>query len=199
MPDFSQREFLGLSAAAVPVTVDPCSFSFKNNVPNPLLAQKELPSFKFELERSLGRVDKGSFGKEATVVELPISKGIAGVSMRLEPGVCRELHWHPNADEWQYVVYGDVSVTLFGSHGRYRIEQLHQGDVGHIPQGYGHSIENIGSTVARVLVAFNTGHYQAIDLSQWLASNPDELLRAHFNQPEAVIAALPKQRRFIVP
>lgn len=36
----------------------------------------------------------------------------------------RELHWHPIADEWQYVVEGEVSVTLFGSHGRYRIERL---------------------------------------------------------------------------
>ena len=62
----------------------------------------------------------------------------------LEPGGLRELHWHPNADEWQYVIEGKVSVTLFGSHGRYRIETLEQGDVGYIPQGYGHSIENVG-------------------------------------------------------
>ena len=45
----------------------------------------------------------------------------------LEPGALRELHWHPNADEWQYVIEGEVSVTLFGSHGRYRTETLEQG------------------------------------------------------------------------
>ena len=39
---------------------------------------------------------------------------------------------------------GTVSVTMFGSHGRYRIETLEKGDVGYIPQGYGHSIENVG-------------------------------------------------------
>ena len=32
-------------------------------------------------------------------------------------------------------------MTLFGSHGRYRTETLNKGDVGYIPQGYGHSIE----------------------------------------------------------
>jgi cupin len=48
-----------------------------------------------------------------------------------------------------------VSVTLFGSHGRYRIEQLHKGDVGYIPQGYGHSIENVGDRPARILIGFN--------------------------------------------
>lgn len=30
--------------------------SFQNNVPDPLLAKKELPSFKFELEKSKGGV-----------------------------------------------------------------------------------------------------------------------------------------------
>ena len=37
-------------------------------------------------------------------------------------GALRELHWHPNADEWQYVIEGDVNVTMFGSHGRFRNE-----------------------------------------------------------------------------
>ena len=47
---------------------------------------------------------------------------------------------------------------MFGSHGRYRTETLAKGDVGYIPQGYGHSIENVGSKACRVLIGFNTGH-----------------------------------------
>jgi hypothetical protein len=54
--------------------------SFQNNVPDPLLAGDKLPNFKFELEKSKGKVLGNSFGKEATVEQLPISKGIAGVS-----------------------------------------------------------------------------------------------------------------------
>jgi oxalate decarboxylase/phosphoglucose isomerase-like protein (cupin superfamily) len=57
-------------------------------------------------------------------------------------------------------------VTLFGSHG----------DVGYIPQGYGHSIENVGSGPARVLIGFNAGIYETIDLSQWIAANPNDVL-----------------------
>ena len=87
----------------------------------------------------------------------PISKTITGVVLDLDPGGLRELHWHPNADEWQYVIEGEVSVTLFGSHGRYRTETLEKGDVGYIPQGYGHSIENVGDKPCRVLIGFNTG------------------------------------------
>ena len=48
---------------------------------------------------------------------------------------------------------------MFGSGGRYRIETLNAGDVGYIPQGFGHSIENTGSSAARILIGFNTGRY----------------------------------------
>jgi oxalate decarboxylase len=41
--------------------------SFQNNVPDPLLAGKELPAFKFALEKSTGKVLGSSFGKEVTV------------------------------------------------------------------------------------------------------------------------------------
>ena len=37
-------------------------FPFKNNVPDPLLSGKELPTFKFALEQSQGKVMGGSFG-----------------------------------------------------------------------------------------------------------------------------------------
>ncbi len=98
MSELSRRGFIGSAAAAASMVglhaAADEEFSFKNNVPDPLLAGDELPTFKFELEKSEGKVIGGSYGKEATVKQLPISKGIAGVSMKLEPGAMRELHWH---------------------------------------------------------------------------------------------------------
>ena len=41
--------------------------SFQNNVPDPLLSGKELPAFKFELEKSKGKVLGNSFGKDASI------------------------------------------------------------------------------------------------------------------------------------
>src|SRR5204863_7078533 len=76
----------------------------------------------------------------------PISKTITGAVLELEPGALRELHWHPNADEWQYVLEGKMSVTTFGSGGRWRAETLEKGDVGYVTQGYGHSLGNVGGT-----------------------------------------------------
>jgi oxalate decarboxylase len=127
----------------------------------------------------------------------PISKTITGVILDLDPGALRTLHWHPNADEWQYVIAGTASVTLYGSHGRFRTEQLDRGDVAYIPQGYGHSIENTGDAPARILIGLNAGNYETIDLSQWIAGNPVDVLATNFGQPAELFEKFPKQDVFI--
>jgi oxalate decarboxylase len=134
------------------------------------------------------RVDAGRF---------PISKTVTGVVLDLDPGALRTLHWHPNADEWQYVIEGNVSVTLFGSHGRFRTEQLTKGDVGYIPQGYGHSIENVGGAVARILIGLNSGTYESIDLTHWIAGNPADVLATNFSQPAELVQKFPHRDVFI--
>jgi oxalate decarboxylase len=127
----------------------------------------------------------------------PISTTITGVILDLDPGGLRELHWHPNADEWQYVIDGQIAVTMFGSHGRFRVETLGQGDVGYIPQGYGHSIENVGDKPCRVLIGLNSGVYQGIDLSQWIAGNPADVLATNFGQRPDLFKRFPRQDVFI--
>src|SRR5262249_46981737 len=118
MSDPQRRNFLtGAAGAAAALiashTVNAGDPSFMNNVPEPLLAGKELPAFKFALEKSKAKVDGKSSAREATVEQLPISKGIAGVSMELGPGDMRELHWHATAAEWAFVDRGRVRTTVF--------------------------------------------------------------------------------------
>jgi oxalate decarboxylase len=141
------------------------------------------------------------YGREWRVgaERFPVSQTITGVILDLEPGGLRELHWHPNADEWQYVIEGQYRVSLFGSHGRYRTEALDKGDVAYIPQGYGHSIENVGTKPGRLLIGFNSGYYQAIDATQWLAGVPPYLLADHFSKPKELFEQFPRQRAFISP
>ena len=131
--------------------------------------------------------------------KFPIAKTVAGAILELDVGALRELHWHPTADEWQYVLEGKVSVTMFGSGGRYRIETLEKGDVGYIPQGYGHSLENVGDTPCRVLIGFNTGVYEDIDLSAWMAGNPLDVLATNFGRPASLFEKFPKRDVFIAP
>jgi len=90
-------------------------------------------------------------------------------------------------------------VTMFGSHGRFRTEQLNAGDVGYIPQGYGHSIENVGSKPSRMLIGFNTGIYHAIDLSAWIAGNPVDVLATNFGKPPSLLEKFPREDVFISP
>src|SRR5260221_14503297 len=115
-----------------------------NNVPDPLLADEAPPTLKFALEKSKGKVIGNSFGKEATVKQLPISKGLAGVSMRLEPGAMRELHWHATAAEWAYVMEGRCRTTIIGPGGRAETNDFDPGDVWYFPRGHAHSIQCLG-------------------------------------------------------
>jgi oxalate decarboxylase len=142
-------------------------------------------------------VFKGGREWRVDSTDFPISKTVTGVVLDLDPGGLRELHWHPSADEWQYVIEGKINVTMFGSHGRFRAEDLDKGDVAYIPQGYGHSIENTGDTPCRVLIGFNSGVYETIDLSQWIAGNPLEVLATNFNKPEALFEKFPHDDVFI--
>jgi len=130
-------------------------------------------------------------------VEFPISTTMTGAIMRIKPGGLRELHWHPNADEWQYYISGRARMGVFGSNGRVRTDEFAAGDVGYVPQGYGHYIENIGTDDLEFLIVLNNGIYQSISLSAWMASNPHLLLATNFEVPEATFNNFPKGERFM--
>lgn len=110
--------------------------------------------------------------------------------MRLNPGAFRELHWHPNADEWQYVMEGSGKVTMFGSHGRTKTMAYGKGDVAFIKQGYGHFLENTGNETLKLIVLFNSPVYQELSLNDWLNSNPPQLVADHFGMTLAQTATL---------
>jgi oxalate decarboxylase len=129
--------------------------------------------------------------------EFPISTTMTGALMRIKPGGLRELHWHPNAAEWQYYIRGRGRMTVFGSHGRARTDDFGPGDVGYVPQGYGHYIENTGTEDLEVLLALNNGTYESISITAWLASNPHRLLATNFSVPESSFANFPTNEKFM--
>lgn len=85
--------------------------------------------------------------------------------MRLAPGAMRGLHWHANADEWQYYPEGSAEISVFLAEGHVVTEPFVAGDIGNAPMGTGHYIRNTGAGMLRVLIGFNSGDYQANDLS----------------------------------
>ncbi|MBI3925828.1 MAG: cupin domain-containing protein [Armatimonadetes bacterium] len=129
----------------------------------------------------------------ATVQKFPIAKTISGGVMTLEPGALREMHWHPNADEWQYVISGRFRMTVFASKGRARTVEMGPGDVGYVPMGMGHYLENIGQEECHVLIAFNAGDYQEIGLLGWLDSNPDQVVATNFSLSPDIVEKFPRE------
>jgi oxalate decarboxylase len=127
-----------------------------------------------------------------------VSKTIAAALIEVEPGAMRELHWHPNADEWQYWLEGHGRMTVFASGGKARTFDYQAGDVGYAPRAMGHYLENTGDGPFTYLALFRSDHYADISLAQWMGVLPPELVKAHLNLDHATIAQLPKDRRLVV-
>jgi len=77
--------------------------------------------YSFDLAKK--RVEEGGWTHEVTQRQLPSSRDIAGVNMRLTAGSYREMHWH-TADEWAYVLYGNARVTVMNPDGTMFIDDV---------------------------------------------------------------------------
>jgi oxalate decarboxylase len=88
-------------------------------------------------------------------------------------------------------------MSVFGSHGRVRTEEFAAGDVGYLPQGYGHHIENAGSGELELLIVLNDGSYRSISLTAWMASNPHLQLATNFRVSEATFKEFPTREQFM--
>jgi oxalate decarboxylase/phosphoglucose isomerase-like protein (cupin superfamily) len=108
----------------------------------------------------------------ASAREFPVSASMTGLVTRLQPGAMQELHWHPNANEWFYVSKGRARATLFGADKRMAVAELGIGDCGYFPQGWGHSIEAVGTEKCEIVAALDSGTYQDSSLSEWIAKVP---------------------------
>ena len=129
----------------------------------------------------------------------PASKTIAAALVEVEPGGMRELHWHPNTDEWQYYIAGQARMGVFGASGQARTFDFQANDVGYVPFAMGHYIENTGNTTLRFLEIFKSDYFADVSLDQWLALTPPELVRATLRTDPQFLHALRKEKSPIVP
>ncbi len=123
----------------------------------------------------------------------------AAAMVTLKPGGLRELHWHPNADEWQFFYEGQGRMTVFATGGRARTMDFQTGDVGYIQKTLPHYVENTGTTDLKFLEMFKTPIYQDLALSEWLTHTPPELVLAHLHMDKATLDAIPKNKPLIMP
>ncbi|HET8996536.1 MAG TPA: cupin domain-containing protein, partial [Acetobacteraceae bacterium] len=129
----------------------------------------------------------------------PASTTIAAALVEVQPGGLRELHWHPNADEWQFWISGQARMTVFAANGRARTFDFHAGDVGVVPRAMGHYIENTGRETVRYLELFRSGEYAEVPLTAWAKNTPHEFVAQHLNIDPALLKRLPEKKQPIVP
>jgi oxalate decarboxylase len=127
----------------------------------------------------------------------PVSKTIAAALVEVEPGGLRELHWHPNADEWQYYLTGQGRMTVFASGGKARTFDYQAGDVGYVPFAMGHYVQNTGEETLTFLELFKSDRFADVSLNQWMALTSPGLVQAHLNLDDETIAALSKNKPII--
>jgi oxalate decarboxylase len=128
-----------------------------------------------------------------------VSTTVAMAMVTVHPGGMRELHWHPNADEWQYYISGRGRMTVVATGNKGRTMDFQAGDVGYVEKSLLHYIENTGDTDLVFLEMFKSSYYQDLSLSQWLAHTPPELVMAHLNIDKATLDAIPGTKLVVVP
>jgi oxalate decarboxylase len=128
-----------------------------------------------------------------------VSTTIAAAIVTVHPGGIRELHWHPNADEWQYFMSGTGRMTVFATGGRARTMDFQAGDVGYIQKTLPHYIQNTGTTDLKFLEMFKSSFYQDLSLSEWLTHTPPELVIAHLGIDKATLDAMPRENLAVLP
>jgi oxalate decarboxylase len=128
-----------------------------------------------------------------------VSNTIASTRVVVKPGGLREMHWHPNADEWAYFLKGTARMTVFDTGPAAMTADFHPGDVGYVKKGLGHYIENTGNTDLVFMEVFRAARFEEVLLSDWLAHSPAGMVAETLNLDPSVIAQFPKNRPDIVP
>jgi oxalate decarboxylase len=153
--------------------------------------------FSFDLAPK--RIQAGGWTHQVTQCELPPSKDLAGVNMRLTAGSFRELHWH-TANEWAIVLTGKARVSVMQPDGKMAIDDVGAGGLWYFPAGYPHSIQGLGEDGCEFLLVFDEGAFSEDDtflLSEFLAHTPPEIVQKNMGWSGQVFNQLPATELYI--
>ena len=123
----------------------------------------------------------------------------AAAMLTIKPGGMRAMHWHPNADEWQYYIKGTARMTVFDTGPEAITANFHPGDIGYVKKAFGHYIENTGSDDLVFMAVFKTDKYEAIEFEDWIAHTPSAMVQQTLNLSPETIAKFSPTLQNIVP
>ncbi|MDB4898164.1 MAG: oxalate decarboxylase [Firmicutes bacterium] len=180
-------------------------YIFQAEVPGPLRTQRvadpygTVPqSFTHRLLAQEPIISPGGTVRIVDSTNFPVSTRIAAALVEVEPGGMREMHWHPNNDEWQYYLSGEARMTAFAAEGTARTFDYRAGDVGYVPFGFGHYIQNTGPQTVWFLEMFASNRYADVSLNQWMALTPREMIQETLHVGPELLNALRKEKWQVV-
>ncbi len=224
--EFSETETLLLSDAMAHLPPEVLSKNFGvgeqalKNVPKEelFIFQTDVPGrLEDDQKAAAGALERSPNDFAFRTMEIPPTKQTKGGEVRIvdssnfkvtttsmamvtvHPGGMRELHWHPNADEWQYYITGKGRMTVVATGNKGRTMDFQEGDVGYVQKTLLHYIENTGDTDLIFLEMFRAGRYQEFSFSEWLAHTPPELVMAHLHIDKATFDAILKNGVSVTP
>lgn len=177
----NKSEFFAKAQSPGPLPLDPVPGSLNEG---PLSCR-----YPLRAQRPTVTMPNGSM-RIASSKEFPISTSMTAAYVHLEPGGLPNPHWHPDANEWQYVVSGTARTTIFLSHEQVVACELPAGHVAYVPRGCGHFTESVGSTPLELVAVFDNDVYATIEMKDWVRSNIAELVAADFRLSPQVTAQL---------
>lgn len=179
-----EQRYIFQGPVPAPVAVDA--------VPDP---QGTVPrSFTYRLHAQPPIITPGGSVRIVDSRNFPVSVAIAAALVEIKPGAMRELHWHPNNDEWQYYLTGTGRMTAFAAQGAARTFDVRAGDVGYVPYAYGHYVQNTGDCSLWFLEMFKSDRFADVSLNQWMALTPHELVRNTLHATPTLMGSLRKEK-----
>jgi oxalate decarboxylase len=128
-----------------------------------------------------------------------VSTTIAAVIQTIKPGALRQMHWHPNAAEWQYYIKGKARMGVFNTGPNVVTVDFNPGDIGYVPRNYGHYVQNVGDTDLQFFAVFRTAKFEEFSLSEWLRHSPRELVAEHLNVDAEKVPSWPGLSAAVMP
>jgi oxalate decarboxylase len=163
--------------------------------------QRVASSLQYTFKMSEMAPTRTTPGGEIRIVDsrnFPVSKNVAAALVTLKPGALRELHWHPNASEWQFWLAGQGRMSVVMNEGRARTMDFHANDVGFVPRVATHYIENTGKGDVIFLEMFKADQFVDVSLNNWLRRVPPEAVAAHLNLDSEQIARIPAEKELVI-
>ncbi|MGW8115297.1 cupin domain-containing protein [Caproicibacterium sp. NSD3] len=149
-------------------------------------------SYKHELINVTPTKSPGGSVRILDSHNFPVCKTVAAALVEVEPGGMREIYWHTNEDEFQYYISGEARMTVFMPGPRARTFNFRAGDVGYVPVGAFHYVQNIGKEKLVFLEFFRSDYFSDVSLAQWLAMTPNEVVKSCLNLPDDFINSINK-------